>query len=165
MKDAKEKLTVIGVGNSFRGDDAFGIECLNFLETHFPGKANYKYIIDVVPPDTISSFEGENLLILDAIRCELSPGTLLFPSVDQLESGKLSFGASSHMWGVAESYKLAKALGKAPKKLKLAGVVGGSWDLGHTMTREVKASIKKIGDWFDSYLKSLEGDNFSTQPV
>ncbi len=145
MKGNREKnFLIVGVGNVFRGDDAVGILIARFLKRCF--KENVKIIGVDTSFDELIQFLGDYDLIIfiDAIKSEEKPGEIyrLKFGVDKIPA-QLEF-FSTHSVGLIEYIEIAKALGKLPKELIIYGIVGKDFDVGSSISSEVKVSCKEI---------------------
>lgn len=145
MKENKEKnFLIVGVGNPLRGDDAIGILTTRFLKKCF--RENVKIIgVDISFDELIQIFGDYELVIfIDAVKSEGSPGKIyrLKFGVDKIPA-QLEF-FSTHSIGLIEYIEIAKALGKLPGELVIYGIVGRDFNVGSSISREVKVSCKKI---------------------
>lgn len=145
MKGNREKsFLIIGVGNEFRGDDAVGILIARFLKRYF--REGVKIIgVDTSFDELIQIWGNYDLVIfIDAIKSGEKPGKIyrLKFGVDEIPT-KLEF-FSTHSVGLIEYIEIAKALGKLPGELIIYGIVGKDFNVGSSISREVKVSCKKV---------------------
>jgi len=139
-------IRVIGVGNTFRGDDAAGIMVARRLaDLDFPG-------IEILE----HSGEGsalmeamkscETLFMIDAMQPGSSPGKILrFEAQDQPLSANFS-ATSTHAFGVAEAIEMARLLDELPARLIVYGIEGKNYKIGQNLSPEVEQAIQKMVD-------------------
>ena len=134
----KGKISIVGVGNSFRGDDGVGPEIINKLkgkiqaELYNCGEAPENYLEKIVggKPNT--------LVIIDSARMNQPPGSLKILNVDEIKQ----FGLSTHSLSLKLFIDYIKkdragdifVLAIQPKSLKL----------GEGLSKEVKRSLEAI---------------------
>jgi hydrogenase maturation protease len=135
----------VGVGNSWRGDDAAGLVTARRLRG---------LLCDV----EVVEREGEPLAlvetwshyaalwIVDAVSSGAPAGT-----VHRLEAGERElphelFRASTHAFGVAESVELARALGTLPGQVVVYGIEGSSFAAGEGLSAEVEQAVDGVVD-------------------
>ncbi|MEA2409572.1 MAG: hydrogenase maturation protease [Thermoleophilaceae bacterium] len=140
-------MIVIGVGNSWRGDDAAGLEvarrlggvchegdCTRLLEEWDSGD-------DVVVVDAASSGVAAAGTIhrFDAARQPLPTSVL---------------ASSTHALGLPAAMELARALGRLPRRLRVYGIEGASFKAGDALTppvaRGVDTLARELGAELDS---------------
>jgi hydrogenase maturation protease len=61
--------------------------------------------------------------------------------------------ASTHAFGIADTIELARALGKAPRRVALVGVEGRAFGMGDSLSAEVEAAL---GAAVDAVLRTIE---------
>jgi hydrogenase maturation protease len=130
-------MTVIGLGNEWRGDDGVGIE----VARRVGGR-----LLEGEPIGIVEALAGEDEVVLvDAVSTGASPGTLF---VFEADSGPLPapiFGASStHTLGLAEALELARALGRLPSKVVVYGIEGESFDFGKGLSSPVAEAADRL---------------------
>jgi hydrogenase maturation protease len=138
------RVVVIGVGNSFRCDDAAGLEVVQRL--------------DVSSGAEIHAREGDlagladlwdgasSVIVVDSARSpDTPPGTIhRFDALArELPTGLLS---STHAFGVAEAIELARALGRLPASLTVYAIEGSRFEVGQELSPEVSAAIDGLVD-------------------
>lgn len=106
----QNKLAIVGIGNELCKDDGFGVFVIKELEKR---KFNLGTLIEggtsglsLVP----LFFEYENLIFIDVIKVEDTPGSIYILPLDKLTFQKIS-PVSFHDIGLEEAYMRAKILG------------------------------------------------------
>lgn len=135
---------VVGVGNSWRGDDAAGLEVARRLSAATPKGVR------------VVEYEGEcsglvelmrgasEVAIVDAARSDAPAGTVhrLDPGSDSLPRGSLR--SSTHAFGVAEALELARSLDRLPPGVCVYAVEGRDFAVGEGLTPEVEQAVDEL---------------------
>lgn len=148
----KLKTVLIGVGNTFRGDDGVGIYIsrkLNKRLKDIKAAASHR-LIDVTESSgegagLMSSWEGyDRVYLFDAVMSRASPGLIhrLHASEQQIPSDFFKY--SSHAFSLAESVELARVLNRLPNELVVYGVEAEVCGYGETLTPAVKAAGDEV---------------------
>jgi hydrogenase maturation protease len=140
----KSETVVIGVGNSYRGDDGVGKYIAGKLAT---------FNLTGVTVETQSG-EGAALIdcwqfrdrvyLIDAVAPHGSPG-----QIHRLEAHKEPITTrlshrSSHGFGVLDAIELSRALEKLPEELIVYGVEGICFDEGAELSEEIEAAANLV---------------------
>lgn len=137
---------VIGVGNTFRGDDAAGIlvaRRLNALD---------------LPEVEILEHSGEgaglmeamkdrdSVILVDAVQSGAAPGDIMrFEAHTESLPAHFS-GCSTHAFGVAEAIEMARLLSELPRRLIVFGIEGKTFKPGSDLSPEVARAIQETTD-------------------
>lgn len=153
-------LTVIGVGNRLRGDDAIGpllIDALSMLP---------ESEIELVDAGSdalglLEYFEGrDQVLIVDACRMGHKPGTLLEFEPSQIDMVIVDDPLSLHGLGLAETIKMAESLQILPDDLKIIGIEPDSIQFNGSLStpvqRALESAIEIVHDKLKRDLKLAE---------
>jgi hydrogenase maturation protease len=154
----------IGVGNSYRHDDAVGLVVARELQTrHFAG-------VSVIE----TSGEGAALLeawstaemvfLIDAVASGSPPGTIF-----RLDAGQQSvptgfFHYSTHAFSVAEAIELARVLDQLPPHLIVYGIEGQDFSVGQGLSAQVASAMQQVIFSITQELNALPGQR-STSPA
>lgn len=136
-------MLILGVGNSFRGDDAAGIEAARRLRRRarpsLEVRERYGDLAGI-----LEDLRGEErVIIIDATSPGSTPGKVV-----RLEAraGTLPTGfgrASTHAFGLAEAIELARALGRLPSVI-VYGIEGKTFVPGEPLSPEVEAAVEEV---------------------
>ena len=148
-------MRIIGCGNRGRGDDAAGVlvvERLRELGVESQGvRAETCSGESAELIDALSS--EEEVLLVDAVVTGAPPGT-----VHEWESDvpPLAGGtpASTHGFGVGEAIRLAKALGRSPKSLRVCGIEASRFDRGTKPTAAVQQAVENVAQRINAGLRA-----------
>ncbi len=141
------RVTVIGVGQALRGDDAAGIEAVRRWEQVYSETAarpevhiQYSELPGLALLDLLEGFDAA--VIVDAVEGMSHPGRVHQLGSDQLES--FTTGAkSAHGWGVAETLKLGQQLGilNSQLRIRLVGVEAVQTGMGMPLSNAVEKAL------------------------
>jgi hydrogenase maturation protease len=145
---AAPPVTVIGVGNPYRHDDAAGLVVLDQLRQRFGEDDRIRLIdLDGEPVRLIQAWEGStSVIIIDAVRSLQPAGTihrLRAEGVTAAEASGVSLGGG-HLLGLGEAIDLARALGELPEELMVFGIEGADFDLGEGLSDAVAAACTAV---------------------
>ena len=134
---------VIGIGNTWRGDDGVGPMIASAL--HEKELPNVKVVPNVADGlDLLDKWrDADSVYIVDALRGCAEPGTVI--RVDALhETLPTEAGYSSHTFGLAEAIELGRTLGQLPKKLVVIGIEGQDFGMGDRISAVVENSARRV---------------------
>jgi hydrogenase maturation protease len=138
------KALVIGIGNEFRGDDAFGLCVVREVQQlNLPG-------IEVLEhhgegASLMELWKGHQIvMIVDAVRSGVAPGTLYRLDASQGRIPANILTQSSHEFGVAQAIETARALGTLPPLLILFGAEAAQFELGGGLSPQVEEHVHAV---------------------
>lgn len=135
-----EPWTVIGIGNSLRGDDGVGTAVAERVRG-MPGIE--RVIGDGDPFEVADLLSGpHNVLLIDATRGGGEPGAITVWEPAVSSSARPRVGASSHGFGAEAAIELAAALGQLPQRVVVVGVEGACFE-GGGLSAPVAAAIER----------------------
>jgi hydrogenase maturation protease len=134
-------VTVIGVGNTSRGDDGIGPA----VAAAVARRANPTVDVRISTSDPSRLIErwgsAETVIIVDAMLDDSEPGTVaVFDATRDPLPAELD-ALSSHGMGVSATVELARAMGRLPHRLIVVGVSGDSFE-GTGLTRSVEHAVE-----------------------
>jgi hydrogenase maturation protease len=137
-------VVVAGLGNSYRGDDAVGPLVVELLAGANCGARDVGPLEE--PLDLLGRFDGVDLaIVIDAVRSGASIGTVRLLDVDVANSdddGRAEPAVTStHGIGLVGVLRLARAVGRAPRRLVVVTVEGEAFELGSAMSAAVRAAV------------------------
>jgi len=139
------KITIIGIGQSFRGDDAVGLEAIRRWREEFDETASRSEVqvevCELPGLGLLDLFEGaDSVLLVDAVQSGARVGTIHRIGPEELAAFSADSN-SAHGWGVAETLSLAQQLGLTLPPIHLIGIEAGQMDLGAGLSPEVEAAL------------------------
>ena len=140
------RVLVIGIGNTYRGDDAAGLAVAEWLRA-------------TAPPDVeVVRHEGEPISLLeewdqvpvvylvDAMASGAEPGNVCrFDAADGPLTARFR-PRGSHALGVADAIELGRALGRLPGRLVGYGIEGGCFATGATLSPAVREAVAVVSE-------------------
>ena len=132
--DMSAQTLIIGIGNPYRGDDAFGCMIVRDLLQQLP-KSMSCIEHDGEPAGLIESWQGQkNVILIDAVSSGNTPGHVFQFDLSQ-EALPEDFNLySTHAFGVPQAVELARALHKLPETLWFIGVEGENFAAGEVLS-------------------------------
>ncbi len=137
-------ILILGIGNTYRSDDAVGLcvaqhlkrqafDCVNIIEENGDGAA----LLD-------SWKSADTVILIDAVHSGAQPGTIHRFDVHTQTIPTKYFHYSTHAFGVTEAIELAKALKQLPKNLIVYGIEGKYFEPGVGLSLEVEKSAQEV---------------------
>ena len=149
-----QKLVIVGIGQSLRGDDAAGLEAVRLWQKTFPQTAADPRLrieqagmpgLELI--DLLANADG--VLLVDAVQSGSPAGTLHMVKPEQVASFETGSG-SAHGWGVAETLALARELRYAlPEQIFILGIEAASFTIGDPLCKEVTASLTRAAEMIE----------------
>jgi hydrogenase maturation protease len=137
-------MLVIGVGNTYRGDDGAGPAVIALLRAEeLPGVRMLECDGDCSA--LLDAWHGADAVILiDAVSSGARPGTIYrFDALAQALPREVSF-QSTHAFGVAEALALGRTLGQLPSSLILYAIQGRNFATGIGLSPEVESAVQVV---------------------
>ena len=137
-------VVVAGLGNSYRGDDAVGPLVAELFAGVNCGVRDVGPLEE--PLDLLGRFDGADLaIVIDAVRSGAPIGTVRVLDVDVANSdddGRAEPAVTStHGIGLVGVLRLARAVGRSPRRLVVVTVEGEAFELGSAMSAAVRAAV------------------------
>ena len=141
------KVIVAGFGSADRGDDGVGAIVAREVAARDAATCEIGPLSE--PLDLLDYCEGADLVVVvDAVRSQTTPGTIRVIEMDVVNRGHdvESFGAgdgstSTHGIGLIGVLRVAKAIGRAPRRLVVVGIEGECFALGDDVSPRVRAAV------------------------
>ena len=125
---------IIGIGNRYRCDDAFGCIVAHDMARQVPaGVTCIEH--DGEPAGLIACWQHSNRVILvDAVSSGAEPGHIFHFDLAQQALPDAFNLYSTHAFGVPQAVELARVLGKLPRDIHFIGVEGENFDAGEELS-------------------------------
>ena len=159
-------ITVIGIGNPYRHDDAAGLVVLAGLRERFAAEERVRLVeLDGEPVRLIQAWQGsDTVLLVDAVRSLQPAGTIHRFAADGLPDAtahRVALGGG-HLLGLGEAVDLARALGRLPRTLDVIGIEGADFELGEGLSGPVAhactLAAQQLAERIEHLLGELSGD-------
>lgn len=153
------KVAVIGIGQSFRGDDAVGLEAVRQWQEKFPETASRPEVRieaselpGVALLDLLANVDAA--ILIDAVQSSAEPGTIHRLSEEQLASFT-SDSKSAHGWGVAETLQLRRQLTDKAVMVRIIGVEAEQTTIGADISKTVNEALPKVCEAIEEEISQL----------
>lgn len=140
------KTLILGVGNIFRGDDGVGPNVIKLLKDKYltslknsdllDGGIDGLALLDVIP-------EYSDVIIIDAVRMDMSPGTVKVFTPSEAEILIHSDSLSTHGFGLAEIIALMRTL-KIETRVQIIGVQPQDIEFGENLSSVVYSKLESL---------------------
>jgi hydrogenase maturation protease len=143
-REEKRLLSLIGIGNRFRRDDAAGLEVVRRLRlAHPPGVILIEQ--EGEPASLIEAWStADEALVVDGISSGSEPGRLHRFDVTDAPLPAEMFNPSTHAMGLPEAVELARELDRLPKRLVVYGIEGETFEAGEGLSDPVQKTVEKL---------------------
>jgi hydrogenase maturation protease len=141
-------LTLIGVGNAFRSDDAAGLEVARRLEPDLASAGGRTLLYEGDPAGLLDAWEGASkVTVIDASSSGAEPGTIQrYDAAAAALPTALRGSTSSHAFSVTEAIQLARSLDRLPSCLTVYAIEGSNFGAGEHLSPEVEAAVAQLVD-------------------
>ena len=137
---------IIGVGNSYRSDDAVGILIARKLKDRVSDRVSIKEQSGEGTSLMDSWQEHDRVCVVDAVSSGAPPGSIHRMDASKEPIPSKFFSCSTHDFGVAEAIEMARALDQLPRQLQLFGIEGGNFQPGEMLSAEVERAMELVVD-------------------
>lgn len=143
-REERRLLSLIGIGNRLRRDDAAGLEVVRRLRlAHPPGVRLIEE--EGEPASLIDAWSSvDEALVIDCISSGAAPGKLHRFDVTEAPLPAQVFSVSTHALGLPEAVELARELGRLPGRLIVYGIEGESFETGEGLSYPVQETVEKL---------------------
>lgn len=137
-------VTVIGIGNRFRRDDAAGLEVARRVREHVDIDGHVRIVeLGGEPIDALDVWtSADDVIVADAVAGEGAAGTVhvLDARGDPIPAPFRAKG--THTFSLADVVELARATDRLPRSLVVYGIEGGDFSTGEGLTEPVARAVE-----------------------
>ena len=138
-------ITLIGVGNRWRGDDGVGWAVVASAGRRL-GDSVAVIEADGEPSRLIDAWTGVDLaVVVDGVTSGAEPGTIHVWRGDA-DLGRSSRSNGSHSLGLADAVALGRAVQRLPRQLVVVGVEVGETSTGNELSPAVVANVEQAAE-------------------
>lgn len=137
-------VTIVGIGNEFRGDDAVGLRVVRKLESSKPTGArtieltgDQSHLLELMRSTNV-------MIIVDAVQSPAPAGTIFRIDAGKERVPKDFLFFSTHSFDSLNAIETARTLGFLPHVMLLYGIVGKDFSFKIGLTEEVEDAIDVI---------------------
>jgi hydrogenase maturation protease len=128
-------MKIIGCGNPSCGDDAAGLLVAARLRA---------LGINATPCTTAPDLAGEDdVILVDAMQSGAAPGSIRVWDGPEVPRA-IGVRCSTHGFGVADAVAIARAIGRAPARLRVYGIEGATFGPGTEVSPAVDGAIEIV---------------------
>jgi hydrogenase maturation protease len=139
------EVTVIAIGNPYRGDDGVGAAVLSLVGESIGCDARVRLTeLDGEPVRMMLAWEGSSTVwVVDATSSDRPPGSLHEVDAAGLREDDSAWRGvgGGHALGLSEAVDLAAVLGLLPDELRVLGVEGASFEHGEGLSPAVTEAV------------------------
>lgn len=146
---------VIGVGNTYRRDDAIGVIAVRRLQQIVGDRCAVREESGEGAALMEAWADAGAVILLDATSSGAAPGTIVRLDAGERPVPASFFHYSTHAFSVAEAIELARALGRLPDRLIIYGVEGADFSAGEGLSPPVAHAVPQLIDAVLSDLPAL----------
>jgi hydrogenase maturation protease len=137
-------ILVVGVGNSWRGDDSVGLEVAGALRSRLPESVRV-LATEAEQSRLIDEWEGcDAVLIVDAVHSGAAPGSIHRVDLNAETVPHAVLQGSTHHFSLGDTIELARALKRLPAKALFLGIEGERFGAGEELSPAVAAAVPAI---------------------
>jgi hydrogenase maturation protease len=158
-------LLVLGLGNLLCGDDGLGVAAVERLTASYEAPEGVRVVDGGTLGLSLLPYleEAEAAILVDAIRDDLPPGSLVRLEGDEVAPA-VAARLSVHQIGVADLLEGARWLGRFPATLVLLGLVPRTLDLSLERSEPVEEHLPELVESVVSEARRL-GFEFRSRTV
>lgn len=134
---------IIGVGNSYRGDDAVGLLVARQLQAY----AGAAQVLEASGEGAALMHMWEDaqaVFLIDATVSGAEPGTIHRLDAHAQPIPADFFHYSTHDFGVAEAIEMARVLDQLPPRLVVYGIEGQQFNFGDALSPAVEQALHTV---------------------
>jgi hydrogenase maturation protease len=138
------KVLVVGVGNSWRGDDSVGLEATRALRERLPEEVRV-LATEAEQSSLLDEWEGcDAVLIVDAVHSGAEPGSVHRLDLNAETVPHAVFQGSTHHFSLGDTIELARALKRLPATALFFGIEGERYGAGEELSSAVAGALPAI---------------------
>lgn len=154
LKVLKKSVSIIGLGNSFMGDDAVGPYIIEYLRERYktlirpvaePLNLNVKLIDASHDPILAGAIiaEGNPVILIDAAEMNLSPGEYRLLKISDIKNNIDLRAVSTHGFNISQVLDMTTAFGYS-KMVRILAIQLGSIEYGDTISKNILSKLSEI---------------------
>lgn len=151
-----DKLGVLGVGNTLKGDDGIGVVLLNRLkESELPGEVEF-YEVGTSGMNILHHLKNlDTAVIIDAVRSKGEPGDSVFFSPDDVDNDLEV--RSTHDANLLEAIELSETMGERPDRVVIMGIIPKNMEINEDLSSPLRDRLPELeGELRGKVLSLLE---------
>jgi hydrogenase maturation protease len=141
-----KSVTVVGIGNEFRGDDSVAIFILRILRDSLPRGVK---VVELSGDQSnlVEVMQGaDNVIIIDAACSPAPAGTIFQINASEEPFPAGFFTASTHNIDLGQSIELARTLKRLPGSVLIYGIVGKDFSFTQSLSEQVREAAETVSN-------------------
>jgi hydrogenase maturation protease len=135
-------VTVIGIGNRFRHDDAAGLEVARRVGQRVDGEIRVLEL-EGEPIDALDAWAGaDEVIVADAVAGTGAAGTVHMMDISATPIPAPFHAKGTHAFSLADVVELARATERLPRVLVVYGIEGRDFSTGEGLTEPVARAVE-----------------------
>lgn len=135
-------VTVIGIGNRFRRDDAAGLEVARTVRGRVDGRVRIVEL-ESEPIDALDVWtSADEVIVADAVADAGAAGTVHLLDARREPIPTPFRAKGTHAFSLADVVELARATERLPRSLLVYGIEGGDFSTGEGLTEPVARAVE-----------------------
>ncbi|MGD0273362.1 MAG: hydrogenase maturation protease [Gaiellaceae bacterium] len=153
------EILVVGVGNSWRGDDSVGLEVARALRARLPESVRV-LATEAEQSSLLDEWEGcDTVLIVDAVHSDVAPGSIHRVDLNAGVVPHAVLRGSTHHFSLGDTIELARALKRLPATAIFLGIEGESYGAGEELSSAVAAAVPAIVEEIAKEVEALSQEH------
>ncbi|BBM88251.1 hydrogenase maturation protease [Candidatus Uabimicrobium amorphum] len=138
-------MLIVGIGNSYRGDDGIGPWIVQQLhKIDLPAHIKVKELCGD-GAELMEMWRGHSkVIVVDAVQADCDCGELFCIKAHEEQVPGDFFHYSTHAFSVAEAVELSKALQELPAEVNIYGIAGENFAMGGEISDAVRETANKV---------------------
>lgn len=141
---AKRSVTIVGIGNEFRGDDGVALLAVRNLKDKLPPQVE---IVELTgdQSDLLELMkETSSIIIVDAVNSAAPSGTIFKINASEEPFPANFFTVSSHGIDLAQSIELARTMKALPEVVLIYGIAGKDFSFTTSVSQQIKDAAETV---------------------
>jgi hydrogenase maturation protease len=135
-------VTVIGIGNRFRRDDAAGLEVARIVREQVDGDVRVVEL-EGEPIDALDAWaDADDVIVADAVAGAGAVGTVHLLDATGAGIPPPFHAKGTHTFSLADVVELARATERLPRSLLVYGIEGADFSTGEGLTEPVARAVE-----------------------
>jgi hydrogenase maturation protease len=135
-------VTVIGIGNRFRHDDAAGLEVARRVRQRVDGDVRVVEL-EGEPLDALDAWAAaDEVIVADAVAGAGEVGAVHLLDASEEPIPAPFHAKGTHTFSLADVVELARAIDRLPRSLLVYGIEGGDFSTGEGLSEPVARAVE-----------------------
>lgn len=137
-------ITIVGIGNEFRGDDGVALFVLRNLRESLPSQVRIVELTGDQSNLLELMRDTASMIVVDAVTSTAPSGTIFCINASEESFPSNFFTVSTHGIDLAQSVELARTMRQLPAFISIYGIVGKDFSFTTSLSQQVKESAETV---------------------